>query len=244
MLKSSLRAGATGLACAALGAMAIVPAQADPEPGQWNGAVGGVDISGKTFTGTGSIEFTGTYNGNIATITCTINQGLTYTAPADAPTAAPGGTISLSFDPPDNLAPENGTCTEDVTGGAVRVRATPGSVWTFNLTTPTGTSPSPNYGPFTGSITVPANSIAGTALNLPGEDADGLCTITGPTAAVTANGTYNGTTGTVASTSTPMFGLDNSQCSPAGTDALLQAASGTVWEVGNTSNHPYLVYVP
>jgi hypothetical protein len=243
MKKKAVGIGAMIAAGAAVTAMATAPADATTTPGQWNLASNGVDASGKAFTGSGTLSFTGTYNGNGATVTCNITGGFSYTAPNPTPHAAPGGTISLQIDPPDVITPGNGTCTESVTGGPVNVSTTPGSLWTVTFTVPTATSPSPNNGPFTGSVSIPANTVKATAVNLAGQDA-GQCTVSGPTSTLTVSGSYNGSTGVATKSGTPIFGLNRTLCAAAGPNAALQSASVTLWEVGNTNNHPNLIYVP
>jgi hypothetical protein len=230
------------ISAAAMG-LAHLRADATTTPGQWNLASNGVDASSRSFTGSDTISFTGTYNGNGATVTCNIGGGFSYTVADPTPHAAPGGTISIQIDPPDNLAPTFGTCTEGVTGGPVSLSTTPGSLWTVTFTTPTATSPSPNNGAFTGALTIPANSIQATASNLAGQDG-GKCTLSGPTSALTITKNYDGSTGVATKVGTPVFGLNRSLCSAAGAQAALRSSQLTLWEVGSPNNHPNLIYVP
>ncbi|WGX94852.1 hypothetical protein [Nocardioides sp. L-11A] len=172
------------------------------------------------------------------TVNCTITGGFSYTTPSVSLHAAPYGAISIGIDPPDNVAPGNGSCTESAAGGPVAVSTTPGTRWPLTFLVPDASVPSPHDGPFTSTLTIPPNSVTATMGFYP-------CTLVLPTSALPMSATYDGSTGTTTKTgAATAFGVDNSSCVSAGAVGAMHSASVTLSEVGSPAKHPNIVYVP
>ncbi|WGX94854.1 hypothetical protein [Nocardioides sp. L-11A] len=236
---------------AAVSLQVIAPVGATTTPGAWNLASNGVDASGKTFTGSLTLTWTMTFNGTPFTVNCTIVGGIAHTAPDPTPHAWELDTMVIQVDPSDSLAPGAGTCTESITSGAVHISTTPGSLWTLSVETPDAPPANPAHytAALTGYLSVPANSVTAVAVKLPGinNNLTPPCKLVGPTgtAPLQVPGSYTGSTGVATMTGGGVsMTLDNTGCPRAGTAAVLQSASATLWEVGATSNHPDLIYVP
>ncbi|WGX94851.1 hypothetical protein [Nocardioides sp. L-11A] len=224
---------------AALAAAAVVcalaaAASATVTPGEWNLASDGVDASGKTFVGPGSIEFVTAPTG--LPIECAISDGFAYVAPDPTPHAPLGGSITLSVDPSDVIAPTHGTCLMNGMPVGATVTTTPGSLWQLTITTPASHSPSPHDGPFVATLTIPTGSISFDA---------GFCALVLPAPPLSMSAIYDGSAGTASKTGTPAFGIDSSACSPLGDSvALMQSTAFTLSEAGFPAKHPNLIYVP
>ncbi|WGX94857.1 hypothetical protein [Nocardioides sp. L-11A] len=244
--KTALALGVGLSATATVTALALAPASATTTSNEWNLASNGVDASGKSFTGEADLVFTGTFNGAPATVTCTDASGVTYTAPDPTPHAPELDTMSIQVTPPATFP--TGSCVESVQGGEVTV-TTNGQPWTLTFETPEAPPVNSAHftGTLTGSLSVPANSVTAVAVKLPGinNNLTPPCKLVGPTSALSVPGSYTGSTGVATKTGGGVsMTLNNTDCPRAGTAAVLQSASATLWEVGATSNHPDLLWVP
>lgn len=193
-LKVATAAGVVA-ATAGVGLLSIAPTQAD-EAGQAAGTWK-LNKTGKV-TATGKLVITATFNG-VPGVKVTCNLKLDGTIPSPAPSAAPGGNITVSQKPPavisssDPASPVYKKCTDTYTGDADDVTAS-SALWSIVAKTPTATAPSPWAGSVTGSLKVPAGAITVKSPLVPN------CTLNGPITAGTYAGTYNSGTGVVTAT--------------------------------------------
>lgn len=189
-LKVATAAGVVA-ATAAVG-LSVAPTQAE-EAGQAAG-VWKLNKTGKV-SATGKLVITATFNG-VPGVKVTCNIKLNGTIPSPAPSAAPGGSITVKQKPPavisssDPASPVYKKCTDTYTGDADDVTAS-SALWSIVANTPTATSPSPWANVLTGSLKVPAGAITVKSPLVPN------CVLNGPITAGTYTGKYNSATGVV-----------------------------------------------
>lgn len=183
----------TGSASALLLAGALfAPAQATPDKDWWLGYVGSTSGT-PDFAAAGDLivsdnvvlKFTGTYNGNTATVDCNISTtGFVYTV-TGSERAGSGQWFTIDMTPPSGTL---GGCTEDVTSSAVNVTFDTSDDWTVRIQAPSpdGTNTGDAHtGTLTGQIIVPEDNVTAVMTGLP-------CTVVGPTGdSLTVQGTYD-----------------------------------------------------
>lgn len=229
-------AAVTASGALVVGSLAMAGGAAADESGEWQIGIddGSGDVitasTGDVFTGEGTLDLKGEYNGVETHVVCDIDpDGLTWQVPSTPPSDSSGGTLSLDVEVPQDLTADGyASCEDTLTESAVEV-TTSGVDWTLHVDVPEDDAPpadNPFIGTSDGELDIPADAITAQLTGLPGTDADGHCTLVGPDAppsTYTFGGSYDGSDGKVSIDSNQTFDLDNSECPNGDTAALINS---------------------